>query len=306
MSLGAIFETSCEEFHRTKKELEKASKKIDSNLSWQQILSSYTIKIKNEKELLSLYEKEINKIKGFLKKKDLFVIPRSQKIKIEPTPYFLRPIRASASYSSPFTKDLRESAQFYITSAFIRQPHRKKVLDNIHNEYMFVTAHETYPGHHFLDTVRRNLKNPIREQIESPLFYEGWASYSERLIDELGFIKNPLQRLIGLKREAWRNIRAMLDVGIRINRLQTKDAQKLLENLGYEKNKVRLMIGHYLLTPGYQLCYTTGKFEINLLRKRYAEKTGLKKFHQLLLEGGQIPFNLVEARIKDYLCKKNF
>jgi len=66
------------------------------------------------------------------------------------------------------------------------------------------------------------------------------------------------------------------------------------------------MIRHYSLTPGYQLCYTIGKFEIERLKKKFAPKLGLKKFHQLLLQGGQIPFELVERRIEAQRCRKDF
>lgn len=180
-----------------------------------------------------------------------------------------------------------------------------RMLDNIHNEYIFVTAHETYPGHHLLDSIRRGLKNPIRQQIESPLFYEGWASYAERLIDQLGYTKNPLQGMVGLKRQAWRAVRAMLDVGIRINRLKSEDAKDLLKGLGYSPRIVKSMLKAYLLSPGYQLCYTLGKFEIDRLKRKFCSKLGLKKFHDFLLGGGQIPFDLIEKRILKSLRRKN-
>ena len=161
-----------------------------------------------------------------------------------------------------------------------------------------MSAHETYPGHHLLDSVRRNLKNPVRAQIDSPFFYEGWASYAEHLIDSFGYISSPLQKLVGLRRKAWRAVRAMLDVGVRINKITPRTAAGLLTDLGYESRLVALMLRHYLLTPGYQLCYTIGTYEIDLLKKRYASQLGLKKFHEILLEGGQIPFQLIERRLR--------
>lgn len=293
--LDEIFEIASEEYRKTIKELERLSKKINPSKSWQEILSIYKIEADNADELLRLYSGQIEKIKDFLYEKNALNIPGTQKISVRFTPEFLRPFRASASYSSPVTDDSREPAYFYITVDF----------SNIHNEYIFVTAHETYPGHHLLDSVRRGLANPIRQQIESPLFYEGWASYAERLIDELGYLKDPLQKLLGLKRQAWRAVRAMLDVGIRIGRLEFKDAGILLRDLGYEPKTVKFMVRHYSLSPGYQLCYTMGKFEIDRLKEKFSSRLGLKRFHSLLLEGGQINFALIEKRIKDRLCRKD-
>ncbi|MBN1353366.1 MAG: DUF885 family protein, partial [Candidatus Omnitrophica bacterium] len=223
-------------------------------------------------------------------------------------PEFMVPIRASASYSAPITDNPREKAYFYVTtpsgkgagSAFCD----KKTLSSIHKEYMFIVAHETYPGHHLLDSARRDLKNSLRRQIESPLFYEGWASYAERLIDRLGYVKDPAHKLAGLRRQAWRAIRAMLDAGTAISKLKPDAAEGLIRALGYESRVAKSMVSNYMLTPGYQLCYTIGKVEIDRLRDKYSPLMGLKKFHDTLLGGGEIPFEMVNKRM-DKACRKN-
>jgi len=317
-NLEDMFEIASEEYHQTLKRLTQIAKKVKPTQTWQQILSSYRIDITGSKDLLKLYSSQIKKIRIFLEEKNVITIPRTQNIQVRFTPQFMRPLRASASYSSPVTANIREPAYFYITADFAKtnklrtkvlagsKPSKKRGFSNIHNEYIFITAHETYPGHHLLDSVRRRIANPIRQQIESPLFYEGWASYSERFIDQLGYINSPLQRLLGLKRQAWRAVRAMLDVGVRINKLSFFDAQKLLEGLGYAPPIVKLMLRHYALLPGYQSCYTIGKFEIDKLKEKFSAKLGIRKFHDFLLRGGQIPFDLIEERMQNQLCRKNF
>ena len=294
--LKEIFELAQEEYQATLAKLAQIAKQLKPQQSWQEILAPYKIDAENPSELLAMYTREVQRLKRFLSRKDVLTIPPSQRIMVEATPQFMQPIRASASYSAPVTGDRREPAYFFITPG---------AFSDIHNEYLFVTAHETYPGHHLLDTLRRRLANPIRQQIESPLFYEGWASYAERLIDELGYIESPLQRMIGLRRQAWRTVRAMLDVGIRINKLKLADARQMLLGLGYGPKTVRLMLRHYLLTVGYQLCYTVGKFEFQRLRRKFARRLGLKRFHDFILREGQIPFTLLERRIKQQLCRKN-
>ena len=286
--LKEIFEIAYEEYRKTLEELKDVASGVKTGAGWKDILSEHSITAKTPEALLAMYADEIKKLKEFIKEKDAITIPDTQDIAVKFTPRFLRPIRASASYSSPATEDRREPAYFYITADF----------SNVHNEYLFVSAHETYPGHHLLDSIRRSIKNPIRQQVESPLFYEGWASYSERLIDRLGYIKDPVHKLLGLKRQAWRAVRAMLDVGIRIDKLKFKEAEGLLIDLGYEPKIAKFMFRHYALSPGYQLCYTIGKFEIDRLRQKFSSKLGLKKFHDLLLQGGEAPFGLIEKRLE--------
>lgn len=287
-SLDEIYEIAVKEYRYTLGELKAAAKKDN----WRKILSKHTLGIKNFKSLLRLYSEEIKRLKDFFIEKDIITIPKTQNIIVKETPSFMMPIRASASYSCPLSKNIKEPAFFYLTED-----------KSIYSEYIFLTAHETYPGHHLLDTIRRFSKNPIRQQIESPFFYEGWASYAEKLVDSLGYINTDIQRLVGLKRQAWRAVRAMLDVGIVINKLKIAKAEEMLEELGYSHKAVKQMIRHYTLTPGYQLCYTVGKFELERLRNKFAETIGLKRFHDVVLDSGQAPFNLIEKRI-ELICKK--
>ena len=90
----------------------------------------------------------------------------------------------------------------------------------------------------------------------------------------------------------------MIDVGTRIDMLNIQDAKSLLENLGYSPGLVKLMLRHYLLTPGYQLCYTIGAFELERLKKKFSRKFGIKKFHDIILNTGQVPFDLLEKKLE--------
>lgn len=297
--LEEIFEIAQDEYENTLGRMRRLALKIDSQKKWQQILSEYRLNIKKPKELLKLYSSQINKIKNFLVKKDAISIPKTQEIKVIETPRYLMPLRASASYSCPLTKNPKEQGIFYVTVYFDKDKGLlQRYFNNVHLEYVFVSAHEAFPGHHLLDSKRKDLKSPIRQQIESALFYEGWASYIETLIVKLGYMNDPIQDLIGLRRQAWRAVRAMLDVGIRIKKLKLEDADKKLKGLGYSSNIVKQMLGHYRITYGYQLCYTMGKFEIERLRKKFVPKFGLKRFHDSVLSSGQIPFDLLERRLE--------
>ena len=304
--LREIFDIAYEKYNLTLRELNTAAKKISGKKSWQTLISGYRLCANDTKGLLELYSKEVKRLKNMIKQKRIIPITDKQKLIVKETPPFMVPIRASASYSCPISNNPMESGFFYLTPQFEKNRKTKgRELNNIHAEYLFVSAHETFPGHHLLDDIRRHLKNNVRQQIESPMFYEGWASYSEELIVRLGYVKDPVQKLIGLKRQAWRAVRALLDVGIRINRFTVNDAETKLEELGYSRSLVRNMVRHYLLTCGYQLCYTIGKHEIEALEKMFVPRLGLRKFFDLLLKGGQLPFDLIKKRLEALVCKKN-
>jgi uncharacterized protein (DUF885 family) len=294
--LEEIFDIASWEYQRILTKLKSVASLAHPSRTWQNILSGYKIKANSKKGLLSIYSSQITCLKDFIKKNKLVGIPRMQNIQVKPTPVYLTPIRASASYSCPLSINKKESAFFYVTI--------DRTWENIHQEYIFVTAHETYPGHHLLDSIRRNIRNPIRQQIESVLFYEGWASYVEGLIEESGYIDKPEQKLVGLRRQAWRAIRAKLDVGIRINKIKLPDVADELNWLGYSTFSIKEMLRHYALTYGYQLCYTIGKFEIERLREEFSSQMGIENFHNHLITEGELPFDLIKKRMQK-LCQKN-
>lgn len=297
--LEEIFEIAHAEYRRILKQLARLARESRPSRRWQDMLSGYGADIKDTKTLLSLYSGQITALKSFIIDREIVTIPQTHKVELRLTPGFMRPIRASASYSSPLTGDKREPAFFFIMPDLAKGK-------SLHGEYIYVTAHETYPGHHLLDCARRRISNPVRRQIESPLFYEGWASYAERLIYDEGYIKDPMQKMVGLKRRAWRTVRAMLDVGMRTKRMKSEDAEALLRGLGYSGRIADLMLRHYMLSPGYQLCYTIGELEFNKLKKAFSLKLGLKNFHDLILQGGQMPFDMLEKRLRKESCGKNF
>jgi uncharacterized protein (DUF885 family) len=135
--------------------------------------------------------------------------------------------------------------------------------------------------------------------VESALFYEGWACYSEQLLDEFGYTNQPRQQLVQLKRQLWRALRAVLDVKLQTERIGVMEAARQIENLGFSPERAQRQVRRFALTPGYQSCYFLGSHEILRLRNEFASRTGLKLFHDNLLEGGEIPFCLVERRLQE-------
>ena len=205
-------------------------------------------------------------------------------------PEYMQSLRATASYRAPLTGITEADGIFFITPG-------PDDLDLIAKHCPYLSAHETYPGHHLLDHIRIHHPNPIRRQIESPLFYEGWASYAEQLVDELGYIKNPRQKLFRLKRQLWRHLRASLDVKLQTGQIAPAQAASEIHALGYSLERARRQVRRFCLTPGYQLCYAMGMYEIHGLRNRFVDILGLKTFHDVLLAGGEISFDMVEKRM---------
>jgi len=292
-----ILEIARETYKKTEEKLRALAGKIDGQKNWKYIINEQNTSVSSQAGLLALYSEEVEKLRRFFDSQEVVSFPRGEKVTVLKTPSYLRSLRATASYKAPLTGDAKGHGIFYITPG-------EEDLAMISNHCPYLSAHETYPGHHILDHLRIHHSNPIRRQIESPLFYEGWACYGEQLLDELGYIGDPRQKLIGLTRQLWRNLRAVLDIELHTGKMTLAQAAGEIEALGFSSARSQRQVRRFCLTPVYQSCYFLGTYEIMGLRKRFSSPMGLRNFHDALLGGGEIPFHLVERRLEEELKKK--
>ena len=302
-----IFAIAREEWREILGQLKKLQSQIAPNKTWAELYHAYRPSQMKETEIITLYGEEIDNLRTFFSRNGFNEKFLSAPIEIDYTPTYLKSVRSSASFAAAFTRDPQEESYFYISSHFPR--HNSKETDNhlqkrLNREYKMLTAHETIPGHHFLDSIRRSLKNPIRRQIESPLFYEGWASYAESMLIEYGYLEDPLELLVSFKRNLWRSARCQIDVGLALGKLTENDAVDLLKTCGFASEEALRQLDRYHLNPGYQLCYCYGSYEFKQLKKKYGHRLEGKNFHSFLLEGGELPFHLIKKRLENLRNKE--
>jgi len=300
-TLEEIFAVAEKEWQDSQKEMDRLRRSIDPGQDWQQLYENYLPGTGEELDLFRLYGDEIESLRNLCRNLKLLDGHLDQEVVLSETPTYLRSVRSGASYSAPLTIDPREQACFYITAGNPAGNSQMEVLrrQRLHREFRFLSAHETYPGHHLLDSIRRQLENPVRRQIESPLFYEGWAYYAESILAESGHVKDELELLVDCKRRLWRAARCLIDSGLALQRFTTEKAADLLVSVGFAADEAIAQVERFRLNPGYQLCYSLGKYEIVELRQRFLPTFGWQRFHRLLLEGGEIPFDLAAWRFEN-------
>jgi uncharacterized protein (DUF885 family) len=297
-----IFAIAREEWNEILGQLGKLQSKIAPHKTWQELYHAYRPSQGREDEIIALYSQEIDSLREFFSRNGFNKQTLGTPIEIDYTPTYLKSVRGSASFAAAFSRDPQEESYFYISSYFPQHSSKKTgnhLQKRLNREYKMLTAHETIPGHHFLDSIRRSLKNPIRRQIESPLFYEGWASYAESMLIEYGYLEDPLEILVSLKRNLWRSARCQIDVGLTLGQLNEKDAVDLLKTCGFSVHEASRQLDRFRLNPGYQLCYCYGNHEFNQLKHNYGDLLEGKDFHHFLLEGGELPFDLIARRFEE-------
>jgi hypothetical protein len=300
-SLPEVFQIAVEEWQENLEQLKKLQANIDPGKSWRELYHAYCPSDIEKTDTISLYQREIERLACFFRKHGFREVDSSSSLELCETPTYLRSVRSSASFSAASGADVGEKDLFYITTRLPQQGGKEAgdlLKKRLHREYKFLAAHETFPGHHLLDSVRRRLQNRVRRQIESPLFYEGWAYYAESLLTEYGYVNSPIENLVDCKRRLWRAARCQIDVGLTTGILAREDAMRLLTTAGFTPEEADSQIDRFRLNPGYQLCYSLGRYEIMKLRETYGIRMGRDQFHRQLLEGGELPFHLIEKRFE--------
>lgn len=306
--LREILEIGRSEWEEAMTRLRSLQARINPRQNWLRIYEDYFPEDAAGLDTFFLYARESERLRVFFREHEFRTVEPGLSPEVAQTPAYLRSIRAPASFSAAFSADVREKSFFYITTHIEDRAGKEAqnlLRGRLHREYRFLTAHETFPGHHLLDDNRRKIPNPVRAQIESPLFYEGWAYYVESLLTGCGYVHDPLDELVDARRMLWRAARCWIDVGTNTGALSVQNAVDLLIKTGYSKKEAGWHLDRFRLNPGYQLCYSLGRHEIMKLKKRYGNRMGPDRFHREMLTAGQLPFHLIERRFDGLLQNNN-
>ena len=278
------------EIHDMQSGLKKLAAVIAGDAAWETVVEKIPLPAVPGEGLVALYRDQVTQLakhclsSGLLTENALTDCP----VQVLPVPAFLSAIRTASSYS--VRPDYPPTGgNFYVINADNPEESRKAYQ----REFRILTAHETYPGHHFLDSARLHLDRPLRRCIEKPIFYEGWACFAEKLMQLTGYLDNMHDRMLLARRRLWRAMRGKVDLGLQIGTMDFSNAIEYLMKTGINKEDAATVVRKYPLNPGYQLCYTLGFQRFSTLFKAFGEDD-LKGFVKHAVSHGEIDFEDLE------------
>jgi uncharacterized protein (DUF885 family) len=171
--------------------------------------------------------------------------------------------------------------------------------------------HEGVPGHHLqiAQAVYNRAKlNTWRRQLAGTSGHaEGWALYAERLMQELGYLDDPADRLGMLDGQRMRAARVVLDIGVHLGKQRPDgggvwDADYALEfmraNVNMDDAFIRFEVNRYLGWPGQAPSYKVGQRIWETLRDEYRSRQGdaydAKEFHRRALDLGGVGLDTLQ------------
>ncbi|WP_158856460.1 DUF885 domain-containing protein [Lunatibacter salilacus] len=173
-----------------------------------------------------------------------------------------------------------------------------------------VAYHEGNPGHHMQISIAQELTDipKFRTQMGFNAYVEGWALYSEILAKEMGGYQNPYYDFGRLVNEIWRAIRLVVDSGLHAKGWTEADAiEYFTANSSISQGAIKAEVRRYMVIPGQATGYKIGMLKIQELRTMAENELGdqfdIRSFHDTLLNGGAMPLEILEAKVKRWIAE---
>ncbi len=178
--------------------------------------------------------------------------------------------------------------------------------------------HEGFPGHHLQYGLQVTAGDKISRMQRLVVWYsgsgEGWALYSEDLMEELGYLEKPDYVLGKLASEMLRACRVVIDIGSHLElpipvgqpfhpgeRWNFDTGVEMLERYAGQNHDISVSeMNRYLGWPGQAISYKVGQQAIRDLRSEAQRKPGfdMKRFHARLLEVGAVGLDVLRAHVR--------
>lgn len=174
--------------------------------------------------------------------------------------------------------------------------------------------HEGVPGHHLQiaqGVYNRAQLNTWRRQLSGTSGHaEGWALYAERLMEELGYLDDPGDRLGMLDGQRMRAARVVLDLGVHLGKPRLDgngiwdydyafDFMK--KNVNMNEPFIRFEVNRYFGWPGQAPSYKVGQRIWEQIRDEVKAREGasfnIKEFHRKALDMGGVGLDTLKAAL---------
>ncbi|MEE2923949.1 MAG: DUF885 domain-containing protein [bacterium] len=167
--------------------------------------------------------------------------------------------------------------------------------------------HEAVPGHHLQISLAQELENlpSFRKHSSETAYVEGWALYTEKLCEEMGFYSQIESKFGRLSFEVWRACRLVVDTGLHAFGWSRQKAIEFMQkNTGLSRSNIEVEVDRYIVMPGQALSYKIGERYLMDLRNMVRENKGsefeIKEFHKVLLENGALPLPILGEIVRNY------
>jgi uncharacterized protein (DUF885 family) len=280
---------------RTRAAMIASAQRIHPGASVPQVIAELSRRHPSGAQLIPAAQADLVRLRAFVIARHLIDLPPDARIRVTPTPQFMRSTTEAAEDSPGPLERVAKQAYYFVTPVDPHDPPavQAQYLASFNDfERPIVSAHEVYPGHFTNFVIDRHLPLTLSEKLlTATSFVEGWAHYDEQMVVDEGWGGgDPRVRFMQLREAIWRNARFVAGVKLHTQGMTVPQAIRFFEAQAFldpANARAEAKRGTQDATYGY---YTLGKLEILKLRADYRKKLGarfsLARFHHDLLQYG--------------------
>ena len=273
---------------------------IDRNKTPQQILAEADKDHPAPGKLLDAFRETTTRLREFINAHKIITIPWQVPPILEETPPFMRAL-TFASMDTPGPYEMVAKEAFFNVTLPEKdwRPERVEDFMGAFNRGVILSTaiHEAYPGHYVQFLWMQRIQSRVRKLIGAATNAEGWAHYSEQMMMDEGYSKDPKMRLGQLQDALLRDARYIVGIEMHTGKRSFDQAVDFFVKEGYQPHETGLRETKRGTSDATYLYYTLGKLQILKLREDYRKMRGakfsLQEFHDNFMKQGYPPIKIV-------------
>src|SRR5882724_467498 len=262
-------------------------------------------------ELTREMEQRVVRLKKFITENEILQLPEPDHCKVVEMPEFKRG-NSTAYMDAPPPLDPNATGQLAVSPP-PKDWDAKRVSSYLeeYNNYLLdvLTIHEGYPGHSVqLEYMNRN-PSLIRKVLQSGVYIEGWAVYTEQMMLDQGYGEGDLAlRLSQLKFFLRAVANTILDHKMHCSNMTDEEALDfLIKGCFQSEGEARLKVIRSKQSSCQLSTYFVGRMAHYRLRqeieRELGDKFSLARYHEAVLEPGAVSVKYLPELVKAKLLK---
>lgn len=262
-------------------------------------------------ELVADARATVDRIKAFIRERDILRLPDPDRCQVIEMPEFKRGNSLAYLESAPPLEP--GTSSFYAVSPPPADWGAERVRSFLeeYNRHMLqvLTIHEAYPGHYVQLEYSNRSPSLIRRVLQSGVFIEGWAVYTEQMMLDQGYGDGDLRlRMMQLKFYLRAVANTILDHKMHCTNFSDDEALEFLMKGGFQsEGEARLKIIRAKQSSTQLSTYFVGRMAHYRLRQAVQKELGdrfdLGRYHEAVIDHGSVPTKYLPELVRERLGK---
>jgi uncharacterized protein (DUF885 family) len=248
----------------------------------------------------------VDRIKAFIRDRDILRLPDPDRCQVIEMPEFKRGNSLAYLENAPPLDPDAPSLYAISPPPSDWDAQRVKSFLEEYNRHMLqiLTIHEAYPGHYVQLEYSNRTRSLIRRVLQSGVFIEGWAVYTEQTMLDQGYGDRDLAlRLSQLKFYLRAVANAILDHKMHCTQITDEEVLKFLTEGAFQsEGEARLKIIRAKQSSVQLSTYFVGRMAHYRLRQQIEGESGNKfelgHYHEAVLDHGSVPVKYLPELVR--------